>query len=329
MSKTLRAAVIGVSGIGKHHAKWLNALGAEIVAIAGTSPDSLQRAVAGLNEIFPFTGRCYTDLRELLATEDPDLVNLCTPPACHYEQVLAVAEHRCHVMCEKPLTWDEAKNSGQLLAEAQQMVTACDRPGRCTAINLQYTAARPAYEALCRQCGITPQPPRTFFMHMDSRRERNWHEITWRELSPHCLSVLRAFCGPGEADYESADVRVAPRQCVARFLYQPTSGPACECEIVVGTVLEGPLTRRFGSNGLLADYEGKNDDQGIFRTWLTLEGQSACSDDFMYLSLRQLWLAATGQAPRPLATLAEGLANQQLQLHLLDRGRRVEPDELG
>jgi predicted dehydrogenase len=328
MTSPRRAAVIGASGIGKHHAKWLNALGAEVVAIAGTTAPRLDQARSALREIFPFDGRCFTDLPSLLSETDPDLVHICTPPDLHCKHVMALAGHRCHLMCEKPLTWDDNKPPEQLLSEARQMVEACQRPGRVCAANLQYTAARPAYEALCQQLGISLQPPRTFFMHMDSRRERNWYEVTWRELSPHCLSVLRSFCGPGEADYNSADLQIGPRQCVARFHYHPYQGPPCACEIRTGTVLSGPLTRRFGINELWADYEGKNDAQGVFRTWLTLEGQSADSDDFMYLSLRQFWQAVTGQSPQPLATMAEGLANQQLQLQLLARGRRVESHEL-
>jgi hypothetical protein len=39
--------------------------------------------------------------------------------------------------------------------------------------------------------------------------------------------------------------------------------------------------------------------------------------------MRQMVLAATGQAQRPLATLAEGLHNEEMQLDILAEGRRI------
>jgi predicted dehydrogenase len=321
--KTARVAIIGASGIGRHHAKWLAALGAEVCAFVGTSQQSVAATRQVLVDLFGFSGAGYTDIATMLGECDPDLVHVCTPPERHYEHVMALAGHRCHVLCEKPLTWAEAKSPGQLLDEARQMVAALAGTGRVAAVNLQYAAVPAAYYDLCRQAAVEPGPPRTFFMHMDSRRERNQYEITWRELSPHTLSVLQAFCGPGEVDYEAASLRLGQKQCLAQFTYLPTSGPACSAEIVVGTEVEGPLTRRLGINGLIADYEGRNNEQGVFRTDLTLAETVHESDDLMYLSLRQ-WLAAvTGEAPRPLATLADGLRNQEMQLGILARGRRV------
>lgn len=323
MATALRAAIVGASGIGKHHAKWLQALGAEVCALVGTSPETLQKAADGLRAIFPFSGQTYTDLAAMLAAEDPDLVHLCTPPHLHHDQMLTLAPHRCHVLCEKPLTWDEDKDFNQLLAEARELTTACERPGRVTATNLQYTAVPAAYYAHAQAVGWPAEPPTEFFMHMDSKRATNVYEIIWRELSPHTLSVMRAFCGPGEVDYETAEVVVQERLCRATFTYQPATGPTCRCEHVVGNVPEGKLTRRFGINGRLVDYEGRNDAAGVFRTYLRSGDAETESDDFMYLSMRQMYLACTGQAERPLATLAEGLQNEEMQLGLIARGQRA------
>jgi predicted dehydrogenase len=299
---SLRAAVVGASGIGKHHAKWLQALGAEVVAIVGSSAATAAVTAQNLQEQFRIQAEPYTSIESMLRHEDPDLVHICTPPDKHAEHVLQAAPHRCHLLCEKPLTWDDSKPAEVLLDEARDMVAKTHAPGRVTATNLQYMAAPPAYYALCEQAGHTVEPPHRFFMHMDSRRERNVYDVIWRELSPHTLSVMVAFCGPGELVHSSIELLLSERQCRAQFLYQRAAGGTCECELVVGTVLEGPLTRRFGINDVLADYEGRNDDQGVFRTYLSLDGQEAASDDFMYLSMRQMVLAATGQAERPLAT---------------------------
>ncbi|MEN6545960.1 MAG: Gfo/Idh/MocA family oxidoreductase [Armatimonadia bacterium] len=323
VSGALRALFVGASGIGKHHAKWLNALGAQVVAIVGSSPDSAAATAQKLQDEFGFHPRAYDSLTTMLCEEDPDLVHICTPPEKHFEHVMAVAPHRCHVLCEKPLTWDEAKSAVQLLDEARQMVKATSQPGRQAAVNLQYTLVPRAYHALCLKLGQGAEPPRQFFMHMDSKRERNVYDIIWRELSPHCLSVMRAFCGAGIVDYQTARLTLAERQCRAQFVYEREDGGECECEIVVGTETEGPLTRRFGINGLVVDYEGRNDAKGVFRTYLKSDGVEAESDDFMYLSMRELLLAVTGQIPEPPATLAEGLRNEGMQLEILARGKRV------
>lgn len=322
MSADLRAAVIGASGIGKHHAKWLHALGCDICAIVGTSPTTLQRASQALRDIFPFAGRLYVSIEEMLAAEDPDLVHVCTPPHLHHEHILALAPHRCHVLCEKPLTWDDHKPSDQLLAEAAELTAAVAQPGRVSAVNLQYTAVPAAYQAHAARAGWALEPPRLFFMRMDSRRADNLYEVIWRELAPHTLSVLQAFCGPGEVDYSAVDMTIGERLCRACFTFRPLAGPACSCEIVVGNAPEGPLIRRFGINGMLVDYEGRNDVSGTFRTYLRSSELETVSDDFMYLSMLQMVLACRGQAARPLATMAEGLRNEEMQLRLLEYARR-------
>lgn len=320
---SLRAAVAGASGIGKHHAKWLQTLGAEVVAVVGSTAATAAATAAALKEQFGFETAPYASLPAMLEHEDPDLLHICTPPELHHRHVLEAAAHRCHLLCEKPLTWDDTQTPETLVAQAREMVARTERPGRLTATNLQYTAVPAAYYAVCEQAKVDLDPPRRFFMHMDSRRERNVYEVIWRELSPHCLSVMMAFCGPGTLVHGSIELLLGERQDRARFLYQQAAGGAVECEIVVGTVLEGPLTRRFGINEVLVDYEGRNDPSGVFRTYLKLEDFEAESDDFMYLSMRQMVAAVTGQAPRPLATLAEGLANEEMQLDILAQGRRV------
>lgn len=325
----LRAAVVGASGIGKHHAKWIEALGGQVVAIVGSSAVTAATTAQALQDQLGIKARPYHDLAEMLAEEDPDLVHVCTPPHLHYEHVMTVAPHRCHLMCEKPLTWDDAKSAHELMEEARQMVQASTRPGRIAAVNLQYTAVPAAYYAAV---GEKPKHIDSFFMRLDSKRDRNVYDIIWRELSPHCLSVLTAFCGEGHVDYDTVELTMAERLCESRFIYNCASGDRCEAEIVVGCTLEGPLNRRFGVNGVIADYEGRNDEHGVFRTYLKLGDGEHVSDDFMYLSMRELLLAvvgrkpvesATGQAPRPLATLTEGLHNQEMQLQILARGRRV------
>ncbi len=65
-------------------------------------------AVAAIDNLEPFAAKwkiakTYTDYREMLAKEKPDLVSVCAPNFLHYEITCAAAESGCNVLCEKPL----------------------------------------------------------------------------------------------------------------------------------------------------------------------------------------------------------------------------------
>jgi predicted dehydrogenase len=62
----------------------------------------------------------YTDLAEMLRSERPDLVHLCTPPFAHAEQAVACLTAGAWVWCEKPVC--------RSLAEFDAMAAA-ERPG--------------------------------------------------------------------------------------------------------------------------------------------------------------------------------------------------------
>ncbi len=74
--------------------------------------------------------RVYTDWREMLEREQPDLVSLCLPNALHLEPTVASLEAGAHVLCEKPLAtsvaeakamFDAARNAGRILMAGQHL----------------------------------------------------------------------------------------------------------------------------------------------------------------------------------------------------------------
>jgi predicted dehydrogenase len=60
-----------------------------------------------------------TDWRDLIARDDVDLVDICTPGDSHAEIAIAALEAGKHVLCEKPLA--------NTVAEAEAMTAAADR----------------------------------------------------------------------------------------------------------------------------------------------------------------------------------------------------------
>jgi predicted dehydrogenase len=324
MSENLRAAVIGASGIGKHHAKWLAYLGCRMDAFAGTSAESVAATSQSLRDLFGFEGEGYVGLDEMFAAGPWDVISVCSPEPLHYEHFLAAIEHGAHVMCEKPLVYDPELADEELLAMGEEMVTAARDASTVTAVNTQYAAAVPGYYELVADRGIEVRPPTSFFMQMESRggAEVTDYEDIWVDLGSHPLSVLMGFCGPGEMVTNSAQCQVSQKRVEAGFDYRPAEGPVCRAEIVCCNRPEGDLVRRLGINGLLVDYEGRNDEQGVYRAYLSHEGAEIEAQDFAHTSIERFLAAAGGGAQRPLATVADGLCNLEMQLHLLSIAER-------
>ncbi len=83
-------------------------------------------AVAAIDNLEPFAGKwgipnSYSDYREMLAKEKPDLVSVCLPNFLHAEVTIAAAEAGCHVLCEKPM----ATTAG----DARRMREVCRQQG--------------------------------------------------------------------------------------------------------------------------------------------------------------------------------------------------------
>lgn len=325
MAPELNAAVIGASGIGKHHAKWFARLGCSLDAIAGTSFESVANTSDKLREMFGFEGDGYPSVEEMLAAGSYDIISVCSPEELHYDHFMRALDHGAHVLCEKPLVFDHALDSDAMLARASDMVAAAEDAERVAAINTQYVAGVDAYHALMAERGIDPGAPESFFMQMESRggEEGTDFEQIFIDLGPHPISVLMGFCGPGRLVEESASCTVEQKCVDAQFDYEMDCGGTCRAQIVCRNRPEGDLIRRYGINDRLVDYEGRNDEQGVYRAYLTYEGDESCHQDFMESSLERFVAAVRGDAKAPLAPITDGLHNLRIQLTLLDMAERV------
>ncbi len=115
----LGVGMIGYAFMGRAHSiAWRTAnrvydlpLDVDMVALAGRDGDAAQAAATKLG-----WRESTTDWRELIARDDIDLIDICTPGDTHAEIALAALAAGKHVLCEKPLA-----NS---VDEAQAMVAA-------------------------------------------------------------------------------------------------------------------------------------------------------------------------------------------------------------
>ncbi|MBQ8742155.1 MAG: Gfo/Idh/MocA family oxidoreductase [Clostridia bacterium] len=100
----MKVAIVGVGGMGGVHFNiYRNMEGIEFVAACDIRFEMLKQK-AGENPSF----RLYDDYAEMLATEKPDLVDICTPTHLHVEQAIMAMESGANVLSEKPMGIDSA-----------------------------------------------------------------------------------------------------------------------------------------------------------------------------------------------------------------------------
>lgn len=88
---------------------------AELVAVCDTDPKALRAAVDATSV------KGFSNLSELLAGSDADVVAIATPSGLHADQAIAAAAAGRHIVTEKPMAtrWEDGK----------RMVRACDDAG--------------------------------------------------------------------------------------------------------------------------------------------------------------------------------------------------------
>ncbi len=99
MHPKLRVAVVGV-GVGKQHITAFQELPEQFEVVVACDIDAAKaRAIAAERDI----PRVSTDLAELCRMDDLDVIDICTPPHLHREQIEQVLSAGKHAICEKPL----------------------------------------------------------------------------------------------------------------------------------------------------------------------------------------------------------------------------------
>lgn len=123
----LRTAVIGLGRMGLRHVEAARSLGMEVVG--GADPSAEARA-ALVRDFGIAPDACFADGQDMLAALRPEAVVIATTAPAHCALVLAAcAAGVRYILCEKPMA--------RSLAEADQMIAACDAAGARLAINHQ------------------------------------------------------------------------------------------------------------------------------------------------------------------------------------------------
>jgi len=120
-SGELRVGMVGYAFMGAAHSQaWRTVnhafdlpLRVRMAAVCGRDEEKVRAAATRLG-----WERTYTDWRDLVAADDIDVVDICTPGDSHCEIALAALAAGKHVLCEKPLA--------NTVEEAREMVAAAE-----------------------------------------------------------------------------------------------------------------------------------------------------------------------------------------------------------
>jgi predicted dehydrogenase len=209
-AERLRVAVVG-GGIGTQHIDALLSLPEqfELVAFCDIDPAKTE-AVANRYDIRSAT----TSYDEILARDDIDIVDLCTPAGLHVAQTAAALEAGRHVICEKPLAAS--------LAEVDRLAALAAATGRQVLPIFQYRFGN-GYRRLLhlRDAGLLGK---TYLATVEThwRRGATYYAIPWRGrfatelggcLTSHAIhahDLLTHALGPVRSVHARTATRVNP-----------------------------------------------------------------------------------------------------------------------
>ncbi len=184
----MRAAVIGVGHLGKHHARILSTLpGVTLVGVVDTNAERAERIAADHGT------RAYSDWRELAGKVDVAVV--AVPTEAHAEVGVPLIKSGIHALVEKPLA-STVEEANRLIAAAKdgRVVLAV---GHSERFNPAFTAAKPHI-----------QDPRFIEVHrLGTFSERSLDIDVVLDLMIHDLDLLLSLV---KSEVESAEAVGVP-----------------------------------------------------------------------------------------------------------------------
>jgi predicted dehydrogenase len=134
---TIRAAVVGLNGRGRSHVKNLNAVpGVRVVALCDVDAMVLRKNAQELGAGV----KTYTDIRELLAAPDIDVISVATPNHWHALMGIWACQAGKDVYMEKPISHN--------IWEGRQFVAAANQSRRVVQAGTQIRSSEGLIEAV-------------------------------------------------------------------------------------------------------------------------------------------------------------------------------------
>jgi len=123
VKEPLKVAIIGCGRIGQmqHIPSVLRIRRAQLAAIC----DQNEALVIETARRFDIN-RYYTDFSEMLAREDVDILDICTPPQTHLDLSIRAMEAGCHILVEKPMVFSLREVNDIANAAKRNDVKVCE-----------------------------------------------------------------------------------------------------------------------------------------------------------------------------------------------------------
>lgn len=119
----MRYALIGCGRISPNHIAAARNNGLELVSICDINPSCMEDKT--LKFKLGAEVRQYTDYKQMIETENPELVAICTESGKHAEIALFCIEHGCNCIIEKPIALSIADADAIIAASIKYHVKVC------------------------------------------------------------------------------------------------------------------------------------------------------------------------------------------------------------
>ena len=105
----MKTAIIGMGGISVTHIKAIK--DSNFTTLCAVCDVKQEKLDAALERIGNADVKTYTDYKEMILKEKPDVVHICTPHYLHRDMSVFAMENGCHVYLEKPAAMNAEPSS--------------------------------------------------------------------------------------------------------------------------------------------------------------------------------------------------------------------------
>ena len=203
-NKHVKVALVGCGGVANVHAfSWLHIAGAKLIAVCDIN-EELGKEFQNKYSAEKF----YSNYEDLLLDPSIELIDLCTPPKLHKEQIIKAFDSNKHVLVEKPLVMDMTEMEEVLDKFKKSNVKFCVVHNQRFERSIIDAKNKIENNEIGEVVGVdifwqdTPKGDRFV------RDKNNWcHNLPggrWEEVMPHYIYLARYFVG--EMQLENASL---------------------------------------------------------------------------------------------------------------------------
>jgi len=218
----IRVGLIGTRrnkyGIGQFVAREvLNNSNADLVAIMGTTPETVQQAITDLNKrqdvLNKFNGKTYVTDQADEFLKNIDLVIICSPKETHEDYIKKALTANKHVLVEKPLIHNLKIPFEERVKRSHDLMNIANKKKLFLSTNCQRAAA--VYD-LSEKLNLPSQPSSVNIELNASSKGKNLetNEFLFDLLIAHPLSLLVKY---GFTDFRSINVKDYSKQFSKQF----------------------------------------------------------------------------------------------------------------